>query len=108
GGAGGAELAGGAGCRGRYGRGGAGLAACPGPRLGVRVAARPDVLALGTVPDVDEARALLGVLRGSEVPAWRSYSVVGDRTRGGQPLAEAFALAAEVDEVLAVGVNCCT
>ncbi|KJS54862.1 homocysteine methyltransferase, partial [Streptomyces rubellomurinus subsp. indigoferus] len=54
------------------------------------------------------ARALLGLLRGSEVPAWLSYSVVGDRTRAGQPLAEAFALAAEVDEVLAVGVNCCT
>ena len=31
----------------------------------------------------------------------------GDRTRAGQPLAEAFALAADVDAVVAVGVNCC-
>jgi homocysteine S-methyltransferase len=41
------------------------------------------------------------------VPAWLSYSVAGDRTRAGQPLEEAFALAAEADEVIAVGVNCC-
>jgi homocysteine S-methyltransferase len=41
------------------------------------------------------------------VPAWLSYSVAGGRTRAGQPLEEAFALAADVDEVVAVGVNCC-
>ncbi|KJS58175.1 homocysteine S-methyltransferase [Streptomyces rubellomurinus] len=104
----GAVLADGSEYRGRYGLSVAELAAFHRPRLEVLVAARPDVLALETVPDVDEARALLGLLRGSEVPAWLSYSVVGDRTRAGQPLAEAFALAAEVDEVLAVGVNCCT
>ncbi|CAM5487820.1 homocysteine S-methyltransferase OS=Streptomyces alboniger OX=132473 GN=CP975_04460 PE=4 SV=1 [Streptomyces alboniger] len=40
------------------------------------------------------------------VPAWLSYSVSGDRTRAGQPLEEAFALAADADEVIAVGVNC--
>ncbi|WP_369185893.1 homocysteine S-methyltransferase [Streptomyces sp. Y1] len=104
----GAVLADGSEYRGRYGLSVAELAAFHRPRLEVLVAARPDVLALETVPDVDEARALLGLLRGSEVPAWLSYSVVGDRTRAGQSLAEAFALAAEVDEVLAVGVNCCT
>ncbi|MGA5823067.1 homocysteine S-methyltransferase [Kitasatospora sp. NPDC094028] len=104
----GAVLADGSEYRGRYGLSVAELAAFHRPRLEVLVAARPDVLALETVPDVDEARALLGLVRGSEVPAWLSYSVVGDRTRAGQPLAEAFVLAAEVDEVLAVGVNCCT
>ncbi|KJS51420.1 homocysteine methyltransferase, partial [Streptomyces rubellomurinus subsp. indigoferus] len=83
----GAGLADGWEYRGRYGLSGAELAAFHRPRLGVLVAARPDVLALETVQDVDEARALLGLLRGSEVPAWLSYSVVGDRTRAGQPLA---------------------
>ncbi|KJS52201.1 homocysteine methyltransferase, partial [Streptomyces rubellomurinus subsp. indigoferus] len=83
----GAVLADGSEYRGRYGLSVAELAAFHRPRLEVLVAARPDVLALETVPDVDEARALLGLLRGSEVPAWLSYSVVGDRTRAGQPLA---------------------
>ncbi|MEU9046225.1 MULTISPECIES: homocysteine S-methyltransferase [unclassified Kitasatospora] len=104
----GAVLADGSEYRGRYGLGVAELVAFHRPRLEVLAAARPDVLALETVPDADEARALLELVRGLGVPAWLSYSVEGDRTRAGQPLAEAFALAAEVDEVLAVGVNCCT
>lgn len=77
------------------------------PRLEVLAAAAPDVLALETVPDADEARALLRGVRGLGVPAWLSYSVAGDRTRAGQPLEEAFALAADADEIIAVGVNCC-
>ncbi|MZD05156.1 homocysteine S-methyltransferase, partial [Streptomyces sp. SID5785] len=92
---------------GRYGVGEAALEAFHRPRIEVLAAAGPDVLALETVPDADEARALLRCVRGSGVPAWLSYSVAGDRTRAGQPLAEAFALAAEVEEVMAVGVNCC-
>jgi homocysteine S-methyltransferase len=38
---------------------------------------------------------------------WLSYTIEGERTRAGQPLADAFALAAGRDEVIAVGVNCC-
>jgi homocysteine S-methyltransferase len=38
---------------------------------------------------------------------WLSYTVAGCLTRAGQPLAEAFALAAGDDQVSAVGVNCC-
>ncbi|MEU6971609.1 homocysteine S-methyltransferase [Kitasatospora aureofaciens] len=104
----GAVLADGSEYRGRYGLSHAELVAFHQPRLEVLAAARPDVLALETVPDADEARALLELVRGIGVPAWLSYSVADGRTRAGQPLAEAFALAAEVDEVLAVGVNCCT
>ncbi|MFI2612250.1 homocysteine S-methyltransferase [Kitasatospora sp. NPDC018619] len=104
----GAVLADGSEYRGRYGLSVAELADFHRPRLEVLAAARPDVLALETVPDADEARALLALVRGLGVPAWLSYSVEGDRTRAGQPLAEAFALAAGVDEVVAVGVNCCT
>jgi homocysteine S-methyltransferase len=72
----------------------------------VLAAAAPDVLALETVPDADEARALLRAVRGLGVPAWLSYSVAGDRTRAGQPVEEAFAQAADADEIIAVGVNC--
>ncbi|MEV8593114.1 homocysteine S-methyltransferase [Streptomyces sp. NPDC052012] len=104
----GAMLADGSEYRGRYGLTIAELERFHRPRMEVLAAARPDVLALETVPDTDEAEALLRALRGLGVPAWLSYSVTGDRTRAGQPLANAFALAAEADEVVAVGVNCCT
>ncbi|AYC37724.1 homocysteine S-methyltransferase [Streptomyces griseorubiginosus] len=103
----GAMLADGSEYRGRYGLSVAELEAFHRPRLEVLAAAGPDVLALETVPDADEARALLRAVRGLGVPAWLSYSVAGDGTRAGQPLEEAFALAADVDEVVAVGVNCC-
>ncbi|MEE4420187.1 homocysteine S-methyltransferase [Streptomyces bugieae] len=103
----GAMLADGSEYRGRYGLSVAELERFHRPRLEVLAAAGPDVLALETVPDADEARALLRAVRGLGVPAYLSYSVAGDATRAGQPLAEAFALAAEVDEVIAVGVNCC-
>ncbi|POX52226.1 homocysteine S-methyltransferase [Streptomyces sp. Ru72] len=103
----GAMLADGSEYRGRYGLTVAELEDFHRPRLEVLAAAGPDVLALETIPDTDEATALLRAVRGLGVPAWLSYSVSGDRTRAGQPLQEAFALAAEAEEVIAVGVNCC-
>lgn len=103
----GAMLADGSEYRGRYGLSVAGLEAFHRPRLEVLAAARPDVLALETVPDTDEARALLRAVRGLGVPAWLSYTIAGDRTRAGQPLEEALELAAGADEIVAVGVNCC-
>ncbi|MFF5480273.1 homocysteine S-methyltransferase [Streptomyces sp. NPDC012935] len=103
----GAMLADGSEYRGRYGLSVDELERFHRPRLEVLAGTRPDVLALETVPDADEAQALLRAVRGLGVPAWLSYSVAGDRTRAGQPLEEAFALAADADEVIAVGVNCC-
>jgi len=104
----GAMLADGSEYRGRYGLTVAELERFHRPRMEALAAARPDVLALETVPDTDEAEALLRALRGLGVPAWLSYSAAGDRTRAGQRLEDAFALAAGADEVIAVGVNCCT
>ncbi|MET7570390.1 homocysteine S-methyltransferase [Streptomyces sp. NPDC005492] len=103
----GAMLADGSEYRGRYGLSVAELEAFHRPRLEVLDVVGPDVLALETIPDTVEAEALLRALRGLRVPAWLSYSIAGDRTRAGQPLEEAFALAAEADEIIAVGVNCC-
>ncbi|MCW5254313.1 homocysteine S-methyltransferase [Streptomyces sp. SHP 1-2] len=103
----GALLADGSEYRGRYGLTPAELERFHRPRLEVLAAAGPDVLALETVPDTDEAVALLRAVRGLGVPAWLSYTVAGDRTRAGQPLDEAYALAADADEIIAVGVNCC-
>ncbi|MEU9987331.1 homocysteine S-methyltransferase [Streptomyces sp. NPDC048045] len=103
----GAMLADGSEYRGRYGLSVEELERFHRPRIEVLAAAAPDVLALETVPDTEEAAALLRAVRGLGVPAWLSYTVDGRRTRAGQPLDEAFALAADVDEVIAVGVNCC-
>lgn len=103
----GAMLADGSEYRGRYGLSVDELERFHRPRVEVLAAASPDVLALETVPDADEAEALLRAVRGLGVPVWLSYSVAGELTRAGQPLAKAFELAAEADEVVAVGVNCC-
>lgn len=103
----GAMLAGGEEYRGRYGRTVAQLTDWHRPRMDVLVSAEPDVLALETVPDADEAEALAGLVAEFGTPAWLSYTVAGGRTRAGQPLEEAFAIAAEVREIVAVGVNCC-
>ncbi|WP_327400433.1 homocysteine S-methyltransferase [Streptomyces sp. NBC_01288] len=103
----GAMLADGSEYRGRYGLSVAELEAFHRPRLEVLDLVGPDVLAFETIPDSDEAEALLRAVRGLRTPAWLSYSIAGDRTRAGQPLEEAFALAADADEIIAVGVNCC-
>ncbi|MFF3492584.1 homocysteine S-methyltransferase [Streptomyces sp. NPDC002795] len=103
----GAMLADGSEYRGRYGLSEEALYAFHRPRLEVLAGAAPDVFALETVPDADEARALARAVRGLGVPAWLSYSVEGARTRAGQPLEEAFAVAADAEEIVAVGVNCC-
>jgi homocysteine S-methyltransferase len=103
----GAALADGSEYRGRYGLSVAALTRWHRPRLEVLADAGADVLALETVPDVDEAEALVNLVRSVGVPAWLSYTIDGTRTRAGQPLADAFSVAAGVDEIVAVGVNCC-
>src|SRR5690606_24550395 len=69
----GAALADGSEYRGRYGLSVAGLAAWHRPRLEVLADAGPDVLALETVPDIDEAEALVIVVSGIGIPAWLTY-----------------------------------
>lgn len=103
----GAALADGSEYRGRYGLSVAALEKWHQPRLQVLADAGADVLALETVPDVDEAEALVNLVRRLGVRAWLSYTIDGGRTRAGQPLRDAFAVATGVPEVVAVGVNCC-
>jgi homocysteine S-methyltransferase len=103
----GAALANGEEYIGRYGLSVAELADWHRPRMEILADAGADVLAIETIPDVDEAEALVGLIRRLGVPAWLSYTIDGLYTRAGQPLAEAFAVAAGVPEIVAVGVNCC-
>ncbi|MFD5904133.1 homocysteine S-methyltransferase [Streptomyces microflavus] len=103
----GAMLADGSEYRGRYGLTVRELEHFHRPRMAALAEAEPDVLALETVPDVDEAEAVVRVAEETGLPVWLSYSVAGGRTRAGQPLEEAFAVAAGREAVVAVGVNCC-
>jgi homocysteine S-methyltransferase len=107
----GAVLADGSEYRGDYALDVAGLRAFHRPRLGVlasTVGEGADVLAIETIPCLAEVEAVLAELDGTGVPAWLSLSAADGLTRAGEPLGEAFAMAAGVAEVIAVGVNCTT
>jgi len=103
----GAVLADGSEYRGRYGLTAAALREFHLPRLELLLAAGPDLLAVETIPDADEAEVLVGLLDELSCKAWLSYSIDGDQTRAGQSLAEAFAVGADSPHILAVGINCC-
>lgn len=105
----GAVLGGGAEYRGAYGLEVAELRSFHAPRLDALLEAGPDVLACETLPSGDEVRAITDLLHDTGAAAWVSVTVGADGTTTpeGQPLRDALAPALEVDEVLAVGVNCC-
>lgn len=76
-------------------------------RLEVLVAAKPDFLAIETVPDLDEARAIARALHEFDIPAWLSFSCAdGATTCAGQPIEEAARRVAEVPSLAAIGINC--
>jgi len=76
-------------------------------RLRVLADAGADLLAVETVATLAEVEAIVAELDGTGVPAWITVTPDGGRMRSGEPLAEAFAVAASSDVVVAVGVNCC-
>jgi homocysteine S-methyltransferase len=102
----GAALADGSEYRGNYDLSVAELREWHRPRIQLLAEAGVDILALETIPCLAEVEALLTEVAGSEHPCWLSMTCVGDRTRAGEPVTEAFALARDVDEIIAVGVNC--
>jgi homocysteine S-methyltransferase len=102
----GAFLADGSEYTGRYGVPRTRLRDFHAPRLELLAAAGPDLLAVETIPDTDEAEVLVELLGQVDVPAWFSYSVRGTSTSAGQPLAEAYALLRGGPSIVAAGVNC--
>jgi homocysteine S-methyltransferase len=104
----GAALADGSEYTGRYDLAPGALHEFHAPRVDALLAAGVDVVAFETVPAGAEVEVIAEVLRGTGRDAWVSVTVAGDGTRTprGEPLSEALAPALEVDEVLAVGVNC--
>ena len=102
----GAALADGSEYRGNYDLSVAELREWHRPRIQLLAEAGVDILALETIPCLAEVEALLTEVAGSEHPCWLSITCVGDRTRAGEPVTEAFALTRDVEEIIAVGVNC--
>ena len=103
----GAALADGSEFRGTYGKTVTELRQWHRPRLAVLAESGADVLAVETIPCLAEVEALLREIDGSGVPSWLSLTCASaTTTRAGEPVAEAFAMAADVAEVIAVGVNC--
>ena len=102
----GAVLADGSEYRGRYGVSATVLRDFHGPRLELLASAGPDLFAVETIPDADEAEVLVPLLDELGLPAWFSYSVADGATRARQPLAEAYAVLAGSTSVVAAGVNC--
>ena len=103
----GAYLADGSEYRGRYGLTKRQLTEWHRPRIETLLEAEPDLLAVETIPDIIEAEAILDVLGHLDAQAWLSYTIEGCETRAGQPLDDAFALAADNPQIVAIGVNCC-
>lgn len=94
--------------RGRYGVSRQRLVDFHAERLAVLAGAGPDLIAVETVPDAEEADAIAEALADHpDLPAWVSFSCRdGERTCAGQPVEEAAAAALGAPTVLAVGVNC--
>ena len=78
------------------------------PRLAALVEAEPDVLAWRRSRAWPRWRRCWRRSPGTGARCWLSLTADGDRTRRGEPLREAFAMARDVPEIVAVGVNCCT
>jgi homocysteine S-methyltransferase len=78
------------------------------PRVEILANAGADLLALETVPSLDEAEALISLLRDfPNTQAWLSLSCQDERRIcHGEQFADAVALANESPSIAAVGVNC--
>lgn len=78
------------------------------PRLEVLAESGADLLACETIPCLAEAEALALLLRENhDMPAWLSFSCRDEkRVWHGETLTECVAVARDMDNVVAVGVNC--
>jgi S-methylmethionine-dependent homocysteine/selenocysteine methylase len=76
-------------------------------RLEVLLQAAPDYLAIETIPNLVEARALAQVLKNVDVPKWFSFTAGSDELLwSGEKITDAVAEIAGLPNLVAVGVNC--
>lgn len=77
------------------------------PRLRLFDAAGVDVIALETIPAMQEAQVLAELLRDCRTPSWVSFSCQNENViSDGTPIGDVAALFAGHPTVVAVGVNC--
>lgn len=78
-------------------------------RLDVILATQPDLLAIETMPDLDEVRIILELVESKhpDMPLWVSFTV-GEpgQIAGGGTFADACALVENYPNAIAVGINC--
>jgi homocysteine S-methyltransferase len=76
-------------------------------RLELLLSANPDFLAIETIPNLIEARALVTVLAGIEIPKWFSFTAgSGTNLWSGESVREAIGVVSKLDNLVAVGFNC--
>ena len=77
-------------------------------RLTVAASTQADLIALETVPSLEEARAItVALAQLPSIAAWVSFTCRDEsRTAHGEPIAECAALLQTAPQVVAVGVNC--
>lgn len=94
--------------RGRYGVSRQRLIEFHAERLEVIASAGPDLLAIETIPDLEEVDALVEVLGSFDVlPAWLTMTCVDEgHTSAGQPIEELVDAVRSAASIRAVGVNC--
>jgi homocysteine S-methyltransferase len=104
----GAMLADGSEYRGRYGRTVAQLRDFHRERISVLASTDADILAIETIPQLDEAVAVAGLLAETDgAAAWISFTCAdGARLRSGVPIEEAVEAVDGGPGLLAIGINC--
>lgn len=76
-------------------------------RLAILLEQKPDFLAVETIPNLVEARALAQVLKNVDVPKWFSFTAgSADRLWSGEKITDAVAAIVGLPNLVAVGVNC--
>ncbi|WP_110686712.1 homocysteine S-methyltransferase [Salinicola aestuarinus] len=85
----------------------AGLAEFHRPRLETLLAAKPDLLAVETLPSLEEALAIADLLETLDARAWITFSARdGDCISDGTPIAECVRALDGRPNVVAMGINC--
>jgi len=103
----GAMLADGSEYRGDYDPGPVILRDVHAPRIEALLEAGVDIVALETIPTTREAEVLVRIVDDMGARAWLSFQCRDEAaTAAGEPIEVAVALANDVDEIVAVGVNC--
>lgn len=76
-------------------------------RLEEILRSKPDMLAIETIPNVVEAKALAKLLKTVEIPFWFSFTAGSESNLwSGEPIKEAASEISELSGLFAVGVNC--